>query len=240
MPLYPAKQKLQAGQPVFGTMITECLSPEVVPALAACGVDFFIMDTEHSPGDLHELQALARACRQFNIAPLVRISDNEYFLIARALDCGAAGVVIPRIQSAAEAKRVVDAVKYPPLGQRGFGRRSIHTDFAGATTAEGIERGNAETIVVVQVENTQALADLENIVRVPGIDATMIGPHDLSISFGIPGQFTHDLMKNAFRRVSEVCAASPVAAGIHMGDTTRLTHSKPTASASWSTPPIWP
>lgn len=222
MPLYPVKQKLAAGEAVFGTMITECLRPEMVPALAACGVDFFIVDTEHSPGDLHEIEALARASRQFGIAPLVRITDNEYFLIARVLDCGAAGVVAPRIHSAEAARRVVEAVKYPPEGRRGFGMRGILTDFAGVSTADGIERGNRETIVVVQVESTEALADLENIVAVPGIDATMIGPHDLSISLGVPGQFNHEKMKAAFRRVAEVCGRSPVAPGIHMGDVARL------------------
>ncbi len=222
MPLYPMKQKLMAGEAVFGTMLTECLRPEMVPALAVSGVDFFIVDTEHSPGGLHEIEALARASRQFGIAPLVRITQNEYFLIARSLDCGAAGVVAPRIHSAEAARRVVEAVKYPPQGQRGYGMRGILTDFAGTGTAEGIERGNRETIVVVQVESAEALADLEKIVAVPGIDATMIGPHDLSISLGVPGQFGHEKMKAAFRRVAEVCGRSPVAAGVHLGDAARL------------------
>ncbi len=218
MSLYPVKQKLAAGEAVFGTMITECLRPEMVPALAACGVDFFIIDTEHSPGDLHEIEALARSSLQFKVAPLVRITDNEYFLIARIMDCGAAGVVAPRIHSAEAARRVVEAVKYPPQGRRGYGMRGILTDFAGGSTAENIERANRETVVIVQVESAEALADLENIVRVPGIDATMIGPHDLSISLGVAGQFTHPKMIDAFRRVAEVCGASPVAPGVHLGD----------------------
>ena len=217
MPLYPLKQKLAAGEPAYGTMITECLRPEMAPALAVSGVDFFIVDTEHSPGDLHEVEALARASRQFDIAPLVRITDNEYFLIARVLDCGAAGVVAPRIHSAEAAKRVVEAVKYPPQGQRGYGMRGILTDFAGGTTGEHIERGNRETIVVVQVESQEALDDLENIVAVPGIDATMVGPQDLSISLGVPGQFGHPKMRDAFQRVADVCGASPVAPGVHLG-----------------------
>lgn len=218
MPAYQTKQKLQSRQPVFGTMLTECLSPEIVPALAACGLDFFIVDTEHSPADLHQIQALARASRPLGIAPLVRVTDNEYFLIARALDCGAAGVVIPRLQSAGDARRVVEAVKYSPLGRRGFFMRGILTDFGGISTAEGMARENQETIVVVQVETAEALADLENIVQVPGIDAIMIGPQDLSIALGVPGQIMHERMRDAFRRVAEVCGPSPVAPGIHMDD----------------------
>ena len=222
MALYPAKQKLAAGEAVYGTMITECLRPELVTALAASGVDYFIVDTEHSPGDLHEIEALVRASRQFGIAPLVRVTDNVSFLITRLLDCGAAGIVAPRIDSAQEARRVVEAVKYAPQGRRGFGMRGILTDFSGASTAESIERSNRETIVVVQVESSESLADLDNIVAVPGIDATLIGPQDLSISLGVPGQLEHEKLNAAYRRVVEVCGRSPVAPGIHMGDAARL------------------
>ena len=222
MALYPAKQKLSAGEVVCGTMLTECLRPEVMTALAASGVDFFIIDTEHSPGDLHEIEALVRASRQFGIAPLVRVTDNESFLITRLMDCGAAGIVAPRVDSAEEARRVVDAVKFPPQGRRGFGMRGILTDFSDASTAESIESSNRETFVVVQVESDEALKDLDKIVAVPGIDATMIGPQDLSISLGVPGQMAHEKLKAAYRRVLEVCKGSPVAAGVHMGDAARL------------------
>ncbi len=222
MALYPAKQKLSAGEVVCGTMLTECLRPEMMTALAASGVDFFIVDTEHSPGDLHEIEALVRASRQFGIAPLVRVTDNESFLITRLMDCGAAGIVAPRVDSAEEARRVVDAVKFPPQGRRGFGMRGILTDFTGASTAESIESSNRETFVVVQVESDEALKGLDKIVAVPGIDATMIGPQDLSISLGVPGQMAHEKLKAAYRRVLEACQGSPVAAGVHMGDAARL------------------
>ena len=222
MALYPAKEKLAAGKIVCGTMLTECLRPEMVTALAASGVDFFIIDTEHSPGDLHEIEALVRASRQFGIAPLVRITDNASYLITRVLDCGAAGVVAPRVDSAEEARRIVDAVKYPPQGRRGFGMRGIITDFRGASTAESVEASNRETIVVIQVESGEALENLDKIVAVPGIDATMIGPQDLSISLGVPGQLAHAKLKAAYQRVVEVCQRSSVAAGIHMGDAGRL------------------
>jgi 2-keto-3-deoxy-L-rhamnonate aldolase RhmA len=197
-------------------MISECLFPEIVPALAACGLDFFIIDTEHSPASLHEIESLARVCRQFDIAPLVRVTDNDYALIARALDCGAAGIVIPRLESAAEARRAVEAAKYTPTGRRGCWMRSIIADSSGPATAEDLEKANRETIVVVQVENEQALADLENIVQVPGVDATLVGPQDLSISLGIAGQVAHPRMTEAFARVVGICNTSPVAPGIHM------------------------
>ncbi len=219
---FRVKEKLRAGQAVFGTMLTECLSPEVAPLLAAAGLDFFIIDTEHSPADLAQIEALARVARAAGIAPLVRITENEYFLIARALDCGAAGVVAPRIHSAAAAGEVVAAVKYAPEGRRGFGMRGILTDYQGLPAAEAMARGNQETIVVVQVESAEAVDDLPNTVAVPGVDATMVGPYDLSISLGLPGEFRHPKFNAALERIAKVCGSSPVAAGVHLGDVARL------------------
>lgn len=120
MSLYPAKQKLQERQPVFGIVLTECLSPEVVPALAACGLDFFILDAEHSSGNVQKLQALVPTCRRSGIAPLVRITGDDGSLIACALDCAAAGVIIRGVKSAGDLRRVVDLVKCRPADQRGF------------------------------------------------------------------------------------------------------------------------
>ncbi len=216
------KEKLRAGQAVFGTMLTECVSPELAPLVAAAGFDFFIIDTEHSPAGLIEVEGLARAARAAGVAPLVRVTENEYFLIARALDCGAAGVVVPRIRSAADVRRVVESVKFAPQGRRGFGMRGILTDYQKLSVKEATARANEETIVVVQVENVEAVEDLPNIVAVPGVDATMIGPNDLSISLGIAGEFRHPKFNAALERVAAVCASSPVAAGIHLGELARL------------------
>lgn len=203
-------------------MLTECLSPELPPLLAVAGLDFFIIDTEHSPGDLARIEALARVARAAGVAPLVRVTDNEYFLIARTLDCGAAGVVAPRIQSAAAAQEVVAAVKFAPAGRRGYGLRGIHTDYQGRPIAESMARSNEESIVVVQVESAEAIEDLVRTVEVPGIDAIMVGPNDLSISLGIAGQFDHPRFVAALERIAQVCGPSPVAAGIHLGDVARL------------------
>jgi 2-keto-3-deoxy-L-rhamnonate aldolase RhmA len=219
---FRVKEKLRAGQPVVGTMLTECLSPEVAPLLAAAGLDFFIIDTEHSPADLAQIEALARVARAAGVAPLVRITENESFLIARALDCGAAGVVAPRINSAADARQVVAAVKYAPEGRRGLGMRGILTDYRELPAAEAMARANQQTIVVVQVESAEAVDELSSTVAVPGIDATMVGPYDLSLSLGVPGELNHPKFNAALERIAGVCAASPVAAGIHLGDAARL------------------
>jgi 2-keto-3-deoxy-L-rhamnonate aldolase RhmA len=223
---FRVKEKLRAGEPIFGTMLTECLSPELAPLMAVAGLDFFIIDTEHSPAGYLEIETLCRAGRSVDLAPLVRVTQNEYYLIARALDCGAAGVVAPRINSAAEAQRVVDAVKYPPAGKRGYGIRGILTDFQTLTPPQAMAKIDAETIVVVQVESVEAIDDLPNTVRIPGIDATMVGPNDLSISMGLAGEFGSPRFQQALQRIANACAGSPVAAGIHLGDEKRLLECK--------------
>jgi len=220
------KDKLRAGEAVFGTMLTDCLSPELPPLMAAAGLDFFIIDTEHSPAGFERIEALARVGRAAGIAPLVRVTDNEYFLIARALDCGAAGIVAPRINSAAEARAVVDAVKFAPEGRRGYGQRGILNEYKKSTVAENMAKQNAETVVVVQVESVEAIEDLANTVRVPGIDATMVGPNDLSISLGLPGEFDHPMFLDALKRIAGICGPSPVTAGVHFGTANRLTASR--------------
>jgi 2-keto-3-deoxy-L-rhamnonate aldolase RhmA len=222
MATFRVKEKLRAGEQVFGTMLTECLSPELAPLMAVAGLDFFIIDTEHSPAGYLEIEALCRAARGVDLAPLVRITQNEYYLISRALDCGAAGIVAPRINSAAEAQRVVDAVKYPPAGKRGFGIRGILTDFQAMTPPQAMAKIDAESIVIVQVESGEAIDDLPNTVRVPGIDATMVGPNDLSISLGLAGEFGSPRFRDALERIAKACEGSPVAAGIHLGDEKRL------------------
>ncbi len=220
--MYRVKEKLRAGEPVFGTMLTECLSPEMPPMLAAAGLDFFIIDTEHSPASMAEIEAMSRVARSFNIPPPGPVPENQYFLIARVLDCGAAGVVAPRIQSAAEARKVVDAVKYTPRGSRGYGLRGILHDYNIRPAGEVMARANEESIVVVQVESGEAIDDLPNTVQVPGIDATMVGPFDLSISLGVPSDFNNPIFKKAIARVAQACQGSPVAAGVHMGDLKQL------------------
>jgi len=222
MAQFRVKEKLRAGQPVYGTMLTECLSPELPQLMAVAGLDFFVIDTEHSPAGYLEIEALCRSARAVDLAPLVRVTENEYFLIARALDCGAAGIVAPRINSAEEAKRVVEAVKYPPAGRRGFGIRGILTDFQVMTPPQAMAKIDAETIVVIQVESGAAIDDLPNTVRVPGIDATMVGPNDLSISLGLAGEFGDPRFKQALERIAKACDGSPVAAGVHFGDEKRL------------------
>jgi 2-dehydro-3-deoxyglucarate aldolase/4-hydroxy-2-oxoheptanedioate aldolase len=212
------KTKLGEGGTVVGTCLTDYVGPEVITILKAAGMDFAFIDTEHSPTDYREIQALVRVARAAEVTPLVRVTQSEYFLIARALDVGAMGIIAPRIHTVEQARSVVAAMKFPPVGERGYGLRSIITDFNFHGAREEMESANSETMVVLQMESRQCVEAIYDITAVPGVDATMVGPFDLSVSLGIPGDFESPVFWDAFDRMVDACRKNGVAPGVHMGN----------------------
>ena len=166
------KQALKAGDSVLGTMIHEVRNPELAYLLAAAGMDFLLVDTEHASPDTETIQNLTRAAKSAGMVPLARVTDNEYFLIARTLDMGVMGVMVPRVDTRQEAERAVAAVKYPPEGRRGFGMRPVITDYESTSVPEAMAWSNENTLVILQVESEAAVANLEQITRVPGVDVS--------------------------------------------------------------------
>ena len=203
---------------MVGTMVSEMRNAEVAYILAAAGMDFLMVDTEHSSVGVESLQNIIRATRAAGMVPLARVTDNQYPFIARILDMGAMGIMVPRVNTAEEARSVVQHAKYPPLGQRGFGARGVMTDYESVTVPEVINWVNENTLVIVQVESAEALAELDQTSRVPGIDVALIGPNDLSISLGIPGDFEHPQVlkggradiRDLFERMGSRRASTPV------------------------------
>lgn len=216
------KQKLKAGGSVLGTCVTDHVSPEIVTIFKAAGLDFFFIDTEHSVPSYRDVQTLVRVGRGAGVIPLVRVTQSEYFLIARLLDVGAMGIIAPRIGSVEEARRVVDAMKFTPEGNRGYGLRGIINDYQYAGARAEMDSANRETTVVLQVESKECLDAVFEIAAVPGADAMMIGPFDLSISLGIPGQFDDPVFWKAVDRVVEACDKAGIAPGIHLASPAQL------------------
>ncbi|MBI3666152.1 MAG: aldolase [Acidobacteria bacterium] len=216
------KQKLKAGGRVLGTCITDYTSPEIVTIFKAAGLEFFFIDTEHSVPSYRDIQTLVRAGRGAGVIPLVRVTQSEYFLIARLLDVGAMGIIAPRTASVEEARRIVTSMKFTPEGNRGYGLRGIVNDYQYAGARAEMDSANRETMVILQVENTECLDAVFDIAATPGVDALMIGPFDLSISLGIPGQFDDPIFWKAFGRVVEACHKAGIAPGIHVGNATQL------------------
>ncbi|MBS1850113.1 MAG: hypothetical protein JST79_04325 [Acidobacteria bacterium] len=205
------KERLRSGETVYGTSIGECLDPEISIVLAAAGVEFFFIDTEHSPASYGQIQSMCRTARSAGVVPLVRITQNEGPLITRALDCGAMGIVVPRVDSAEEARAAIQHMKFPPLGRRGFGLRGIVTDFESLPAAERIARANQETMAVIMIESPEGVEAVEEIATVPEIDALFVGPYDLSLSMGIVEQFEHPKFIQAMDRVLQACRKANIA-----------------------------
>jgi 2-dehydro-3-deoxyglucarate aldolase/4-hydroxy-2-oxoheptanedioate aldolase len=211
------KARLREGGTVLGTCLTDYVGPEVITVLKAAGMDFAFVDTEHSPTDYREIQTLVRVARAADVTLVVRVTQSEYFLIARALDVGAQGIIAPRIHSLEQARSVVSAMKFPPQGGRGYGLRGIINDYDFQGARQEMESADRETMVILQMESRQCVDAIDDITAVPGVDAIMVGPFDLSISLGIPGDFESPVFWDAFDRMVDACRKNGVAPGVHMG-----------------------
>lgn len=212
------KEKLRAGGTVFGFAVTGTAYPELAHAYAQAGFDFLLIENEHFPLSLESDQQLIRACRAADIPVIVRVPDAEYHLVARTLDTGADGVIVPRVEGPQRAAEVVSWVKYPPQGRRGFGVGPMLYDYETVPLPEAVRHFNENTVVIVQAETLPAMASIEQMAAVEGLDAIMIGPADLSISLGIPGEFRAAQFVEQVERVVKACAQAGIASGIFCGD----------------------
>jgi len=212
------KTALRSGKPVVGTMITEFRTPEIARILASSGFDFAFIDTEHAAFDNETVADIIRAGRAVGLVCMVRVPDAEYHLIARALDIGAEGLLVPRVESKQQVQSIVNWAKYPPIGIRGFGVRGIVSDYRKASVKEWIQELNENTIIVIQIEKKRAIESIDDLVSVDGVDAALIGPYDLSISLGVPGEFDSPLLNEAIQKVVDACKKHGVASGTHVRD----------------------
>jgi 2-keto-3-deoxy-L-rhamnonate aldolase RhmA len=220
------KEKLKAGGTVYGTSLGGCLEPEFSIVLAAAGIEFFFIDTEHSVTTYAQIQGLCRTGRGAGVVPLVRVTTNEPWLISRALDVGAMGIIVPQIKSAEEARLALNALKFPPLGNRGFGLGTIVTDLKGRPAQEEVESANRETLAVMMIESREGLEKVESIAAVPEIDALFVGPYDLSLSLGVLEQFDSPIFMRALEKVINAGAKAGVAVGLQSAQLPLLTRAR--------------
>jgi len=210
------KQALKEGRVQLGCSCFQLRSPDAVRALAAAGLDWVFFDAEHGAFSLETLQDLMRVATGAGLCPIVRVADLQYALIARALDCGAQGVLLPRVESPELLAQAVSWTRFPPMGTRGFGLAAPQLDYEPVTIAEAIAHVNANVLVVLQIETRTALERIDELLAVPNIDAVLIGPGDLSISLGIPGEFEHPQFVAAVETVRDRCERAGIAPGMHM------------------------
>jgi len=204
------RDRLLRGERLIGTLIS-LSSPQLVEIASAAGFDWLFLDMEHGGLEPGDVAGLVRAAQE-PCACLVRVPENREMWIKKALDSGAEGVIIPHVNSAAEAAQAVRWAKYPPQGDRsvGFTRANLY----GARFDRHVETANAETVVVAQVEHIDGVRAISGILGVDGIDAVFIGPYDLSASLGKPGRILDADVREAIAMVSAACLSAKVPAGI--------------------------
>jgi len=204
---------LRNGRCTIGSWIT-LGHPAIAEIMAKAGFHWLALDMEHSVLTIREAEELIRIIGLCGAAPLVRLSSNDPVQSKRVMDAGAHGVIVPMVNSAAEAKEAVAAVRYPPEGWRGVGLARAQGYGTRFDEYRKWVKGNA--LVIVQVEHIKAVDNLEAILSVEGVDGYIIGPYDLSGSLGVPGEFEHPLMKNAMERIEAVGRDSGKVPGIHV------------------------
>jgi 2-dehydro-3-deoxyglucarate aldolase len=211
----PLKSKLRKNALTIGSWL-QLGSPSATEIMVQSGFEWLTVDMEHSVTSLETMQHLIQIIEGYNSVPLVRVGENNPDLIKRVMDAGAYGVIVPMINSADDAEKAVNAVKYPPMGTRGVGIARAHgygRDFEGYVSII-----NRQSVVIVQIEHIDAVKNLEEILSVDGVDGCFIGPYDLSGSLGVPGNLEHKQVLNAVTRVERICKKREMPLGIHIVD----------------------
>jgi 2-keto-3-deoxy-L-rhamnonate aldolase RhmA len=203
------RARLKRGDKLLGTMVT-LPTAATAEILAGLGFDWLFVDGEHGPLETRELAAILQAVSR-DVACIVRVPEGREVPIKKALDLGAAGIIVPQVNTAEQAADVVRFARYAPDGARGVGLARAHG--YGMRFKEYVESANEQIAVVVQAEHARAVDNIEAIVRVPGVDAVLLGPYDLAASLGKMGKVDDPVVFAAIQRVTDEC----VAAGMPLG-----------------------
>ena len=207
------KRSLAAGEVVLGVFVMEFSTPGIASILEQAGAAFVVYDQEHSGFGTDTVRQLLSYNRGLSLVPFVRVPDTHYDFMARALDCGAKGIMVPNVESEAQAREIVRSCKYAPLGARGTTANIAHDDFSSGDLAQKLRTANEETLILAQIESEAGVANIDAILAVEGIDIAWVGHNDLSVSMGIPGQVDHPRVVAALERVAEACQKHGKTAG---------------------------
>jgi len=201
----PAKVRLSQGELAIGMGVRGLRTVEVARVMKTAGYDFLFIDLEHGPTSVESAYSISVAALDAGIAPLIRVPHGELALGTRCLDGGGLGVVIPHVDTVEEARAMVDAFKFGPIGHRSIGGGYPHFGFASVGAKDVVSALNDATLVVAMLETPRAIENAEQIAAVPGIDVLLLGTNDLCLELGIPGQLEHERVVNAIDTVVRVC-----------------------------------
>jgi 4-hydroxy-2-oxoheptanedioate aldolase len=209
---YGLKKRIAKSEIVLGCFLNY-YAPALVETLGMAGYDYLLLDNEHGAFSPHEMESMIRAADSAGLATVVRV-DYDVSAIQKALDMGAEGIQVPKVNTAEEARAVVRRAKYPPLGDRGIGFSCRSARLSAEKGAEYIRRANEDTLVVVQIETPQAIENLDEILGVPGLDVAFLGLMDLSLSVGCPGDLAAPALTGLERRFHEAVLRHSMVSGL--------------------------
>jgi len=201
-------ERLRKGELLIGTLIS-LPSPEITELLSSTGYDWLFIDAEHGAFNPQQAQSMLQAAG--DCPCVIRVPSGDEIWIKKALDIGAAGIIVPQVHTAEQAKLIVKSCKYSPVGTRGVGIGRAHN--YGMDFEKYIKTANQHTAVILQAESRQAINNIEAIAAVKGVDAILIGPYDLSASLGKIGQVTNPVVIRAIDKVARTCKKSGVRLG---------------------------
>ncbi|MEI6274596.1 MAG: aldolase/citrate lyase family protein [Prolixibacteraceae bacterium] len=210
-------KKIKSGQIVYGTCITST-SP-TWPAIALrAGLDFVFLDTEHIPLERMEIARMCQTFRAMGIAPIVRIPSPDPYRACQMMDAGAEGIVAPYLERPDQIEELVGALKYRPLKGELLDKVLANQDGIDPPLKQYLDKWNEGNVCIANIESVPALNRLEELLAVRGLDAVFIGPHDLSISLGLPEQYDHPVFEDAVKKIIRIARQNNLAVGIHFSE----------------------
>ena len=189
-----------------GHFVVEFATPGIGHIMKSAGCDFTLFDMEHSGFGFETVKSAVRYMQAAQLPMICRVPSKEYHHIARACDMGAEGIMLPMVATAAEAKRIVDSVKYTPMGGRGVALQVAHDDYRAGAVLEKLAGANKRTTIFAQIETAEGVENADAIAAVKGVDCLWVGHFDLSASLGVPGEFDNKKFSDAIARVAAACA----------------------------------
>lgn len=203
------KQRLADGQTLrvmsLGALVTPKFIEVVGCAAPDANLDGVWLDQEHSGMGHRELETLLMACRSADLPAFVRVAPTDYATVMRPYEAGAAGVMAAQVRSVEQVKQIVRWSYYPPLGERGLFGGNYESSYGGVHPRDVVERHNADRWLLIQIETAEAVACVDDIAALPGVDTLFVGPGDLAATLGVPGESMHAKCQAAIDRVAQAC-----------------------------------
>jgi 2-keto-3-deoxy-L-rhamnonate aldolase RhmA len=202
----PLKERLRSGEICTGTFLLFLSGGDVVQFFAGVGFDFLIIDMEHGSLDVSRAREMILVARACGVAPIVRVSEAQYSLVTRALDAGAEGILMPRVETRKQCQDLVRFARYAPQGERGVTTFGGHNDYSPVADVPGfLAERSRNILLIVQIETRAGLDNRNEILSEPGIDGCLVGTGDLSLSLGHAGQVSHPDVIDAAEEVFATC-----------------------------------